>query len=251
MARSSNIRPPTTASPSAQLLLRIIKRMELINATIDYLVSSNNLERLSPWEKSFTESLADQAAKNGVLSERQVEVLNNIYNKHSPAAIDAASSFKEQFKAEVDIRELWFSAIEYYEQNPPYYSSLVQTVRADKDFVPSQSLHKKLTENGYFQKWHFLINKEPDFLIGDLVQIRGERPNSTFIGCMQSHLNSRPILYRDWNKLKKEKHMLLVEDVCDFVWTLSKGSKLYKVMDVSGETPYSLYLEERHIKKAY
>ena len=225
--------------------------MEQVAATINYLTSADTLERLSPWEKSFTQSLATQHAKNGALSVRQTEVLNDIYGKHTPDAIEAAASFKERFKSVADMRDLWFSAIEFYEQNPPYYSSLVQTVKSDKDFVPKQGLYEKLTENTYFRKWYFLKNKEPDFQIGDLVQIRGQRPNSTFLAQAYDQIGKRPHLYRDWDRLKKEKHMLLIEDICAHTWTFAKGSKLYKVMDVSGETPYSLYLEERHIKKAY
>jgi len=43
--------------------------------------------------------------------------------------------------------------------------------------------------------------------------------------------------------------MFLIESICKDTWTASMGSKLYKVIDISGDTPYSLYFEERHLKK--
>lgn len=50
---------------------------------IEYMLDSveNEGRGLSPWEKSFTESVRDQFDRRGDLSEKQVEILERIYTE--------------------------------------------------------------------------------------------------------------------------------------------------------------------------
>jgi len=225
--------------------------MENVNATLEYLASSKIQGRLSDWEKSFTESLNKQFKNRGKLSDRQIETLSGVYQKHAPSVIEAQANFEGQFRKDETTQQLWEAVISYYEENPPYYSNVVRLARNNKEFIPSRTLYTRMTENTYFQKWLELKNKEPAFNAGDLVRVHGQSPNQTFIGHAHKKLGARPHIYShsNWAKAKKEKHMFLIEGVCKETWTNSVGSKLYKVIDISGETPYSLYFEERHLKK--
>ena len=46
---------------------------------IDHILSQP--KELSKWELSFAESVSDQLERNGTLSERQQEVIDNIYTR--------------------------------------------------------------------------------------------------------------------------------------------------------------------------
>ena len=58
-----------------------MKQEELTDQAIDYILSGLELDRLSAWEQSFVESISDQWTRNRRLSERQKEVLGNIWDK--------------------------------------------------------------------------------------------------------------------------------------------------------------------------
>jgi hypothetical protein len=50
-----------------------------VQEALDYCV--DEIDRLSAWEKSFVESISDQMQYRGKLSERQEEILEQIYCK--------------------------------------------------------------------------------------------------------------------------------------------------------------------------
>lgn len=227
------------------------EKMENVNATLEYLASSKIQARLSDWEKSFTKSLSTQFKNRGELSSRQIDTLGGVYQKHAPSMINAQAKFEKQFKEDGTTQQLWEAVISYYEENPPYYSNVIRETRNNKEFIPHRALYIKMTENTYFQKWLELKNKEPAFDVGDLVRAHGQSPNQIFLKNAYGKLGTRPHIYShsNWAKAKKEKHMFLIESICKDTWTASMGSKLYKVIDISGDTPYSLYFEERHLKK--
>jgi hypothetical protein len=58
-----------------------MKQEELTDQAIDYIVSGINVDHLSAWELSFYESVSDQWHRNRRLSDRQKEVLGNIWDK--------------------------------------------------------------------------------------------------------------------------------------------------------------------------
>lgn len=60
-----------------------MKPEELTNDAIDYILDNLIDERrLTAWEKSFVESVNDQWERNRRLSERQKEILGNIWDKY-------------------------------------------------------------------------------------------------------------------------------------------------------------------------
>ena len=58
-----------------------MRQEELIDKAIDYMLGAIELDRLSVWEQSFVESISDQWTRDRRLSERQKEVLGNIWDK--------------------------------------------------------------------------------------------------------------------------------------------------------------------------
>jgi len=231
--------------------------------TVADIISHLNLpevqENLTPWEKGFTQSLSEQYSAKGFLSNRQIETLKSVYDKHSPEKIKNAVSFKKGFKENKELQELWASAIQYYEQNPPYYGGVVQQAKADENFTPTKKLLENMTGNKFFQRWLALKNSTPLFKVGDLVKVHGQPPNATFIGRADKEIKKQDPTFsyynsiytvRNWGLAKKENHLFMIEEVCDFTFTSSKGSKLYRALDISGDCG-TMYLEQRMMKEAY
>lgn len=54
---------------------------ELTDKAIDYILDGIQTERLSDWERNFIESVDDQWTRNRKLSDRQKEVLGQIWDK--------------------------------------------------------------------------------------------------------------------------------------------------------------------------
>jgi len=56
---------------------------ELTDKAIDYILSHLETElHLTEWEKGFIESISDQWTRNRRLSDRQKEVLGQIWDRH-------------------------------------------------------------------------------------------------------------------------------------------------------------------------
>ena len=58
-----------------------MKEEELTDKAIDYILEGMDTDRLTGWEQSFVESVSDQWARNRHLSDRQKEILGNIWDK--------------------------------------------------------------------------------------------------------------------------------------------------------------------------
>ena len=58
-----------------------MKLEELTDKAIDYILGAIDTDRLSQWENSFIESISDQWTRNRRLSDRQKEVLGNIWDR--------------------------------------------------------------------------------------------------------------------------------------------------------------------------
>jgi len=225
---------------------------------LKYLSTPEIKPRLGAWLEGFVDSVSRQFERKGALSPRQEQVLVENFKKFSPMALKAVANWQEEFQNSEEFQSLWADAIAYYRQNPPYYGQLIARAKTDEDFIPGKEALLKMTGNSYFKKWRHLKNKAPDFEIGDLVQVHGQPPNATFktmavrkIREWDASFNFYESIYPDrwWRQAKATNHMLLIQEVCDYTFTSAKGSKLYKVLDISGDA-HTLYLEERMMKKA-
>lgn len=58
-----------------------MKQEELTDQAIDHILGGIEADRLSPWERNFFESIGDQWVRNRRLSDRQKEILGQIWEK--------------------------------------------------------------------------------------------------------------------------------------------------------------------------
>ena len=195
----------------------------LLDSLADY------IPQASQWEQGFFESVKAQFDRKHTLSDRQVETVQKIAGKFSPAAIQERKAWYESF---TDLqRETMRVCADYY-KGTGYYKDLVHSILSNSEFVPSPKQYKMLCENKYAAKVLDAYRSEPKFPVGSLATLRKIRSN----GYMA--ISGAPA-WRDIN--------VLVLTTNEPIVSSAKGAKRYKCMIVGGTDTF--YCEERDLKK--
>ena len=203
---------------------------------VENLINSN---KLTSWEQGFCESIHDQLKRGRKLSAKQVNLVHKIEGNVAKLVVGYDQWVKQW---DEEKRKLWNIAMDYYEQNRPYFSSEVMkrkdARREEREYIPPQRTFKKVIENKYIQKIINELEKKPAFEPGSMVALRaGVRP---------ADLPDSRILYREIKELKTTP--LFVMAVLDSVGSSAKGAREYSILP-AGWTR-TLKIQERHIKKA-
>ena len=195
----------------------------LLDSLADY------IPQASQWEQGFFESVKAQFDRKHTLSDRQVETVQKIAGKFSPAAIQERKAWYESF---TDLqRETMRVCADYY-KGTGYYKDLVYSILSNSEFVPSPKQYKMLCENKYAEKVLDAYRAEPKFPVGSLATLRKIRSN----GYMA--ISGAPA-WRDIN--------VLVLTTNEPIVSSAKGAKRYKCMIVGGTDTF--YCEERDLKR--
>ena len=195
----------------------------LLDSLADY------IPQASQWEQGFFESVKTQFDRKYTLSDRQVETVQKIAGKFSPAAIQERKAWYESF---TDLqRETMRVCADYY-KGTGYYKDLVHSILSNSEFVPSPKQYKMLCENKYAEKVLDAYRSEPKFPVGSLATLRKIRSN----GYMA--ISGAPA-WRDIN--------VLVLTTNEPIVSSAKGAKRYKCMIVGGTDTF--YCEERDLKR--
>ena len=195
----------------------------LLDSLADY------IPQASQWEQGFFESVKTQFDRKYTLSDRQVETVQKIAGKFSPAAIQERKAWYESF---TDLqRETMRVCADYY-KGTGYYKDLVHSILSNSEFVPSPKQYKMLCENKYAEKVLDAYRAEPKFPVGSLATLRKIRSN----GYMA--VTGAP----PWTDIN-----VLVLTTNEPIVSSAKGAKRYKCMIVGGTDTF--YCEERDLKK--
>ena len=195
----------------------------LLDSLADY------IPQASQWEQGFFESVKAQFDRKHTLSDKQVETVQKIASKFSPAAIQERKAWYESFTDAQ--RETMRVCADYY-KGTGYYKDLVHSILSNSEFVPSPKQYKMLCENKYAAKVLDAYRSEPKFPVGSLATLRKIRSN----GYMA--ISGAPA-WRDIN--------VLVLTTNEPIVSSAKGAKRYKCMIVGGTDTF--YCEERDLKK--
>jgi hypothetical protein len=195
----------------------------LLDSLADY------IPQASQWEQGFFESVKAQFDRKHILSDRQVETVQKIAAKFSPAAIQERKAWYESFTDAQ--RETMRVCADYY-RGTGYYKDLVHSILSNSEFVPSPKQYKMLCENKYAAKVLDAYRSEPKFPVGSLATLRKIRSN----GYMA--ISGAPA-WRDIN--------VLVLTTNEPIVSSAKGCKRYKCMIVGGTDTF--YCEERDLKR--
>ena len=195
----------------------------LLDSLADY------IPQASQWEQGFFESVKAQFDRKHTLSDRQVETVQKIAGKFSPAAIQERKAWYESF---TDLqRETMRVCADYY-KGTGYYKDLVHSILSNSEFVPSPKQYKMLCENKYAEKVLDAYRSEPKFPVGSLATLRKIRSN----GYMA--VTGAP----PWTDIN-----VLVLTTNEPIVSSAKGAKRYKCMIVGGTDTF--YCEERDLKR--
>lgn len=203
---------------------------------IDNLLKCN---QLTNWEQDFCLSIHSQLKRGRKLSAKQINLIHKIEGNAAKLVVGYDQWVKQW---DEEKRKLWNIAMNYYEQNRPYFSNEVakhkEARREEREYIPPQRTFKKIIENKYIQKIINELEKKPAFEPGTMVALRaGVRP---------ADLPDSRILYREIKELKTTP--LFVMAVLDSVGSSAKGAREYAILP-AGWTK-TLKVQERHIKKA-
>ena len=195
----------------------------LLDSLADY------IPQASQWEQGFFESVKAQFDRKHILSDRQVETVQKIAAKFSPAAIQERRAWYESFTDAQ--RETMRVCADYY-KGTGYYKDLIHSILSNSEFVPSPKQYKMLCENKYAAKVLDAYRAEPKFPVGSLATLRKIRSN----GYMA--ISGAPA----WTDIN-----VLVLTTNEPIVSSAKGAKRYKCMIVGGTDTF--YCEERDLKR--
>ena len=178
----------------------------------------------SSWDYGFAESLKEQVGCGRALSSRQIELFDQIKERHSEkAAIEHASWICEYREKH---REDTLIIARYYDRTP-YWHQHIHRFLNNPEFVPSKSLFNKICLNKYAQKILAETKRAPKYALGSSI---AARPGARVPGTARILKNGGVVLR-----------------VLDEVYNSVKGAKVYLILPYGSAE--AIEVEERWIKE--
>lgn len=207
-------------------------------------------EKALPGSGSYPISVLTSMLTNlhqwGKLSPRQLEFVGNLKEQiQSPVELAA---WKEDFLTKY--KERFDYAVEFYRYNQsPYYSDTILKATENKDFIPSRKQYDSIAGNKYSKRiLEEMLEKEPKFAPGDVVQMRDSYPRRQTTGAAyHSAYFSDSIGGGYWKEPEKNWCYIVVKnDVMPANPCI--GCRRYELLPFGDSR--ILKTEERYIKKA-
>lgn len=201
---------------------------------------NNQVVQQSNFTIEFLKSLLDQFNQRGSLSHAQVAALEKNESKYSDENVAAQSAainaWKESFDADkrTKIKQVasWYKYCATTNGQPYYYMETCEKVLNEENYLPSESLYKKIVENKYSQTFLNEVSKSPKFSDGDVVCIGP--------GALKTQ-KARATLGRVCND------SFIVIEPTDMAAAV-KGGRIYKLLPIGGDQVYEV--EERFLRRA-
>lgn len=142
--------------------------MENIIGRIDKLLQRSDL---NSFEKDFLPSIKAYYQSKNILTPGQLSAFEKIEARYSDAALalqqDWINSWDEKKKL------AFKSIVDYYSRQGYYFHNIINKVRQNADYIPTEKEFHSIVENKYAQKYLKNMDVPAKFQVGDLVQIRG------------------------------------------------------------------------------
>ena len=143
------------------------ERVELDNGAARF--ESLMAKDLSERDRKFAESLQSQFNDQGKLSPKQVECVEKMEQRYSPASVLKRERWAQSYKGAH--RDVAMICARYY-RTTSYFRDLATKVLLDEDFVPTEKQFNALTKNKYAQKAIAAATEPPAFPVGSLCKVR-------------------------------------------------------------------------------
>ena len=124
---------------------------------------------LSERDRKFAESLKKQFEDGGKLSIKQIECVEKMEQRYSPASVLKRERWAQSYKGEH--RQVAMICAQYY-RTTSYFRDLATKILLDEDFVPTEKQFNALTKNKYAKKAIAAATEPPAFPIGSLAKVR-------------------------------------------------------------------------------
>ena len=124
---------------------------------------------LSERDRKFAESLKKQFDESGKLTPKQIECIERMEQRYSPASVLKRERWAQSYKGAH--REIAMICARYY-RTTTYFRDLATKVLLDEDFVPTEKQFNALTKNKYAKKAIAAATEPPAFPVGSLAKVR-------------------------------------------------------------------------------
>ena len=188
------------------------ERLEVENGAARF--ESLMAKDLSERDRKFAESLKKQFEDGGKLSPKQIECVEKMEQRYSPASVLRREKWAQSYKK--DHEPIAKICARYY-RTTTYFRDLSGKILLDEDFVPTEKQFNALTQNKYAKKAIAAATEPPAFPMGSLAKIRA---NSNLVNRRDLHnqiglvVANHPIgLYASSTILVNGEHVKL-EDRC-------------------------------------
>ena len=144
-----------------------VERLEVENGAARF--ESLMAKDLSERDRKFAESLKRQFEDGGKLSPKQIECVERMEQRYSPASVLKRERWAQSYKGAH--REIAMICARYY-RTTTYFRDLATKVLLDEDFVPTEKQFNALTKNKYAKRAIATATEPPAFPIGSLAKVR-------------------------------------------------------------------------------
>ena len=135
---------------------------------------------LKEGDRNFAESMRVQLKERGMLSPKQVECLDRMEQRYSPASVLKREQWAMSYKAEH--RPTALIVANYY-ITTNYFRDLALKIGSNENFIPTERQFDALTKNKYAKKVIEAATEPPMFPVGSLAKVRANYnlvPNSNY-----------------------------------------------------------------------
>ena len=136
---------------------------------------------LSERDRKFAESLQRQFEDGGKLSAKQIECVEKMEQRYSPASVLKRERWAQSYKAEH--RETALIVARYY-RTTQYFRDLATKVLLDDDFIPTERQFVAMTKNKYAKKAIATATEPPAYPAGSICKVRA---NSNLVPQRELH----------------------------------------------------------------
>lgn len=217
---------------------------------------------LTDGHKTFVSSVNDFYTRKSYLSTKQFEYFEKIESQYSSTAKKSKNSWLKSYSDEK--KRNFKICVFYYKANGSYFSSTVEKVKNDPNYIPTFEEYNKICDNKFSIRVLAGVTATPKFDADTMVTLDDK--------WFKASIQSRTILtklgksvppdvqhiYRvnpttkAYESIKLEKSIYTVVS-CDDITPISacKGNKIYTLLLVHGDTADKslVYCEERYLRK--
>ena len=142
-------------------------RLEVVNGAARF--ESLMAKKLTDKDRDFAGSLLSQFEKNGTLTGKQVECIENMEQRYSPESVLKRERWAQSYKAEH--RPTALIAANYY-ITTNYFRDLALKIGTDENFIPTERQFEALTKNKYAKKAIAVATTPAAYPKGSLCKVR-------------------------------------------------------------------------------